>query len=72
MSEHTPELSVVMPTYNEEAVISDVVQEWASCLDGHQIDYEFLLYDDGSQDGTLHCLNRLSERLPRLSVRSHR
>src|SRR5690349_11844185 len=41
-----PELSIVMPAYNEDAVIAEVVTAWLQELERLGIDYEFLVYDD--------------------------
>lgn len=71
MSDQKPELSVVMPVYNEEALIAQVIEEWTTCLEQQQIDYEFLVYDDGSRDRTRERLERAKEILSRLTVRWH-
>ena len=55
-----PELSIVMPVYNVDAVIAEVVTAWIRALESLGIDYEFLVYDDGSQDETGRILERLA------------
>ncbi len=45
-------LSVVMPAYNEEAVIADTVRALAVELDRNAIAYEILVVNDKSRDGT--------------------
>lgn len=45
-------LAVIVPVYNEEAVIRDVLLEWANTLGGLGIDYHLHVYNDGSKDGT--------------------
>jgi glycosyltransferase involved in cell wall biosynthesis len=55
-----PELSIVMPVYNEDAVIAEVVTAWIQELERLGIDYEFLVYDDGSEDETGRVLERLA------------
>jgi glycosyltransferase involved in cell wall biosynthesis len=55
-----PELSIVMPVYNEDAVIAEVVTTWIQELERLDIDYEFLVYDDGSEDETGRVLERLA------------
>jgi glycosyltransferase involved in cell wall biosynthesis len=57
-----------MPVYNEAATVEAVVAAWSSMLDSLAIDYELLVHDDGSQDGTGALLDELSARLPRLHV----
>ncbi|OGL17275.1 MAG: hypothetical protein A3F92_02250 [Candidatus Rokubacteria bacterium RIFCSPLOWO2_12_FULL_71_22] len=64
----TPDLSVVMPVYNEAGVIARVVRAWTAALDRLDVDYELRLYDDGSRDGTGAILERLAQDLPRLVV----
>jgi glycosyltransferase involved in cell wall biosynthesis len=66
-----PELSVVIPVFNEARTIADVVLGWASVLDGLELDYELLVYDDGSTDDTRRILGDLGSRIPRLTVRTH-
>lgn len=63
-----PELSVVMPVHNEEAVIADVVASWAAELDALGMEYELRLYDDGSTDGTGAMLRDLAAHVPQLVV----
>jgi len=55
-----PELSIVMPVYNEGAVIAEVVTTWIQELERLAIDYEFLAYDDGSRDETGRILEHLA------------
>jgi dolichol-phosphate mannosyltransferase len=69
--EHVPALSVVMPAYCEERRIAEIVSDWMAELDRLDIDYEFLVYDDGSKDRTREALERLSVERPRLVVKSH-
>ena len=66
-----PELSVVMPVYNEEAAIEGVVTEWVTELDRLGIDYELRLYDDGSRDRTGPILEQLATATPRVVAQSH-
>lgn len=45
-----PELSVIVPLYNERENVAPLQREIASALQGY--DYELILVDDGSTDGT--------------------
>jgi glycosyltransferase involved in cell wall biosynthesis len=48
-----PSISVVLPAYNEEAVIAETVRRTAAALSTLSIaDYEILVVDDGSSDAT--------------------
>ena len=66
-----PQLSVVMPAYNEEASIRLVIKDWVEELDRLKIDYEILAYDDGSGDATGRLLKSFSNQNPRIQARSH-
>ena len=59
-----PELSIVMPVYNEAEALEGVVAEWVAMLDDEAIDYELRIYDDGSRDGTAEILRRLAADNP--------
>ena len=67
----SPVLSVVMPVYNERESIEQVVGEWIAALDRLNIDYEFLVLDDGSKDGTDAALDRIAKGSPALRVLRH-
>lgn len=47
---NSPALSVVVPLYNEEDNVVPLCEEISKALDG--IDFELVLVDDGSSDGT--------------------
>jgi dolichol-phosphate mannosyltransferase len=66
-----PELTVVVPVYNEEGAIAGVLAEWAVALERLEIDYRLAVYDDGSRDGTPRILGDLAERDRRLLVVRH-
>ena len=59
-----PELAVVIPVYNEEANIANVVSEWTAALGQLGIDYVLLTINDGSRDGTAAALQRLAQENP--------
>lgn len=52
MATTAPEISVVIPLYNEVENIDDLVRELKRALDPVGRSYEVLLVDDGSKDGT--------------------
>src|ERR671919_308690 len=58
--------SVIVPVYNEELNVDELVERLAGVLTGS--DAEFLFVDDGSTDGTYERLRAIAERDPRLRV----
>lgn len=58
-------LSVVVPCYNEEAVLESLLEVLAHELGAITSDYEVLLVDDGSRDGTLMKLRAAWKHDPR-------
>jgi len=56
-------VSVVVPVYNEEKNLEKVVRDLTTDLAGHQ--YEIIIVDDGSKDGTPALADRLGGEDPR-------
>ena len=64
----SPELSIIVPLYNEEANLPRVPAEIAAALDRDGIDYELVLVDNGSWDGTGRLLEEMHRANPRIQV----
>jgi dolichol-phosphate mannosyltransferase len=61
------ELTLVMPVYNEAACIESVTTSWYTALNDLKIDFEMIVLNDGSSDGTQECLENIS-MLPRIRI----
>jgi polyisoprenyl-phosphate glycosyltransferase len=61
------EVSVVVPAYNEEQAIGDVLDEIIAVMDARQKPYELIVVDDGSADRT----RAICEARPRVQVIAH-
>jgi glycosyltransferase involved in cell wall biosynthesis len=61
-------LSVVLPAYNEEALIAKTVSDCVEVLSIIAPDYEIIVVDDGSHDGTGAIADDLAEANPRIHV----
>lgn len=55
-----PELSVVVPIFNEVESLSQLIETIATTLQKQQFDYEIICVDDGSQDGSMELLSQLA------------
>ncbi|HKC61276.1 MAG TPA: glycosyltransferase family 2 protein [Myxococcales bacterium] len=63
-----PELSVVIPLYNEEANVEPLLAELLGVLRGLARTFEVICVDDGSRDGTFARLAQVAQREPALRV----
>ena len=52
------DVCIVMPVYNEEACINEVINDWKAALDRLQITYNLLILNDGSRDNTARELTK--------------
>jgi len=66
--EHQPELSVVIPVFNEEENVTVLHSRLTTVLEETHIDYEIIFVDDGSNDDSLNQLQNLSVKDKRVSV----
>jgi glycosyltransferase involved in cell wall biosynthesis len=62
------ELSVVVPVYNEVDGLDQLVERVRSALDAAGIDWELVLVDDGSTDGSSEKMDELAADQPRVRV----
>jgi glycosyltransferase involved in cell wall biosynthesis len=67
----TARLSLVMPAYNEAAGIADAIAEAHEALAGLGYEFEILVVDDGSTDGTADCVAELTALWPHVRLLSH-
>lgn len=61
-------LYIVMPAYNEEENIVDVVDKWYSVLDGKGEKSKLIVADSGSKDSTHVILLELQKKYPKLEI----
>lgn len=65
------ELSIVIPAFDEEAAIASVVDENARAAAALSTQFEILVCDDGSRDGTGAILRGLASERPELRLLHH-
>jgi glycosyltransferase involved in cell wall biosynthesis len=68
MSDAPVDLSVVVPIFNEEAVLPLLVERLRPVADAWGVTYEILCVDDGSTDATPVLLQRLRREWPQVRV----
>jgi dolichol-phosphate mannosyltransferase len=61
-----PELSVVVPAFNEEENVEPMFERLATALEGVVEGFEVLFVDDGSRDGTWGRISQLAAKDPRV------
>lgn len=67
-AQEKPDLSIVMPVFNEAGIVGSVVESWIQEAERLGISWEFLIYDAESSDGTLDILAALAEKHPGIQV----
>ena len=70
MSNRTPQLSLVIPVYNERDNVGPLIDEIENALTG-RLRYEIVVVDDASADGTINELVNLSRAHEVLQARFH-
>ena len=63
--------SVIIPAYNEEKTVARAIRETAAVFDPLKKEYEIIIVDDGSTDGTADIVGSLSEELPFVRLLKH-
>lgn len=61
-----PDLSILLPAYNEAPNLPEVLEELVATLEPTDLTFEIVVVDDGSTDDSVDVLRRYSERLSQL------
>ena len=61
---HVEYVSVVVPVYNEEGCLQELIDRTLKTLDGCGRKFEFILVDDGSRDRSAEIMKKASEARP--------
>jgi glycosyltransferase involved in cell wall biosynthesis len=62
----SPYLSIVIPVYNEAAIVASAAAELSQGLDARGWDYEIIFAENGSRDSTPQILEEMCAKNPRL------
>jgi glycosyltransferase involved in cell wall biosynthesis len=63
-SARTPRISIVIPIYNEESLLRAAVVSLRESLARQRLDFEIVLSENGSNDGTVEIARELSSSYP--------
>ena len=66
-----PHLSIVIPIYNEEAILHAAVLDLLDLLQEFDWPYEIILAENGSSDATVEIAKQLAERFPQVRTFSY-
>jgi glycosyltransferase involved in cell wall biosynthesis len=61
-----PNISIVIPVYNEEAILEAAVKDLIDRLRAFDVTYELILAENGSKDATVKTAEELSRRFPQV------
>ena len=62
----SPEISIVIPVFNEAALVRSAAEELCKALDTEGLDYEILLAENGSRDATAQIVDDLAKENARI------
>jgi glycosyltransferase involved in cell wall biosynthesis len=60
------DISIVIPLYNEEESLPELVAWIEKVMHEHQFSYEIIMIDDGSQDGSWNVVKQLQKQNPHI------
>jgi glycosyltransferase involved in cell wall biosynthesis len=63
-----PELSLVIPLYNEAPIVQSVIERIVEALETSSCVYELILVNNGSTDDTAGALGHCARRFPRVRI----
>lgn len=61
-------LYIIIPAYNEEANISEIIREWYPVIEERSAESKLVIIDDGSRDATWQILQEEAKLKPKLTV----
>ena len=64
----SPEVSFVIPVFNEEPILHAAVVDLRERLSPHRLSYEIILAENGSRDGTVAIAEQLGARYPEVRL----
>ena len=65
-------ISVIIPAYNEKENLEELLSHIHKFREKEDIDWDFIIIDDGSTDGSFELLKKLHGRYPYIKVIKHR
>ncbi len=65
-AQETPRVTIVIPVYNEEAILQSAILDLIDQLRDVKWTYEIVLAENGSRDGTVAMAKGLAERFPQV------
>jgi dolichyl-phosphate beta-glucosyltransferase len=68
MNPATPDLSIIVPSYNEEPRLPGTLEQIATYIAASRRETEVIVVDDGSQDGTAAVAEAFRNKIPSLRV----
>jgi len=68
MSNENPDISLVIPAYNESKVIASTLNKSISYLSVQRYDYEIVVVDDGSTDNTADLVLEFCKQYPKVKL----
>ncbi len=68
MKKNLQKISFIIPCFNEHGGIKKMIDSLTSFLEKRKINYEILVVDDGSKDGTIKIVEDISKKNKKVSI----
>ena len=60
--------SIILPTLNESGHIKDLISEISNIFILHKLNFEIIIIDDNSTDGTIELIRNISKNNNKVSI----
>ena len=61
-------ISIVFPVHNEEETLEELLTDWYEKLNKNNINFEFVIVEDGSKDRTKEIIKNLEKKFPIINL----
>ncbi len=68
MKNKKKKISLIVPSFNEKDIIEKTIFDLVNSLNKNKIDYEIIIVDDNSKDGTIKLIHKLAKKNKKIKI----